>query len=685
MLKNNISKPRLLFFIFLISIFFIGFIYRLIDWQIINGEELRIRANFNTIYYVPVKSARGEILDENGVSLAVNKVVYQVVFDRFKIREDTINEEIKFLIELFKKKKQKWVDKLPISIKNGQFVFSEPLKPNDEEEKKKIEKEIEKLKSPEVLNLNSYATASDCMESMISKYKISREHDSEMLRNISSVRFNMTKSGFDSGKSKSHVFASDLSEEIIPIVGGISEGNSFRINPAKKREVVNSTLIPHILGIVGKLTQSDYEDLKDKGYGLDDTIGQYGVERALEKELRGKDGKKVVEITKEGEIKSELNKEEVVNGKTVFLTINAQLQKVLNESLKRNVLASESKKCGGAVVLDVSDFSILAASSFPSYDLAEYQKSNDYYNSLVNDNVNKPLLNRAFDDAYEPGSAFKPIVALAGLQEGIINPQCSVHCSSGWYIPGSSHRVPCMGSHGDIKLQNAISLSCNAFFLDTAYKLGIYKINEYAKKFGIGIKTGVEIHETKGSLASPERRKELGGKWFPADVAFAGIGQSDNMLSPLQLATFVATIASNGRRCNTHIVKEIKDHGRKDVIFKNDPENPQVVEDSGISIDHFNSVKAGMRQASLRGTARNPFASFNFEVYSKTGTAQNPSGVDHKVYIGFLPHEVDGKMRTIAVAVVIAQGGTYDHGYKYVAKDVYNYFVKGVGKDAKFD
>ncbi|MDR0404345.1 MAG: hypothetical protein LBH37_00840 [Oscillospiraceae bacterium] len=694
MVKNNISKPRLFLLSSFIAIAFSCFVYRLIDWQVFKGEELRIRANFNAIYDIPIKAIRGEILDENGVSLAVNEVVYQVVFDRFKIQEESLNKEISFLIDLFKKKKQKWIDNLPIVIKDGKFVFLEPSNPNDEEEKKKIERNIELLKGPDVLNLNSYASAEECMLNLFDRFKLSDNESLEKKRDIASLRARMIMEHFDTGEAKMFVFANGLTGEMTSIVSGLSGGFSFRVNNDMKRKIRNSTLLSHILGTVGKLSKDDYEELKSKGYALNDVTGQYGIERALEKELRGKNGRKVIEITKEGEIKSQLIKEEVVHGDTVFLTINAHLQKVANESVERNVLASTSKSAGAVVVLRVDDFSVLAAATYPNYDLAKYKKDSKYYNKLVSDNVNKPLLNRCFDDAYEPGSAFKVVVACAGLQEGLINMKHSVHCSRGWYLPGSTHHVPCMGYHGNIEVQRAIFVSCNAFFLDTAHRLGIDKICEYAKKFGLGVKTGVEIHETVGSLAHPDRRRELGGKWYPTDTAFAGIGQSDNMFSPLQLATYAATVANDGVRCMTHLVRKRTDYLRKDTVFENDPKNPQVVDNLDVSKENMEIVREGMYWNCTKGTASNPFASYNISLASKTGTSQNPSGIDHKVIIVYGPTNDKGAVTTegpykdfppIAVASVIPKGGTYNQTYKYITRDIFDAYFKGVGKDVKFD
>ncbi|MDR1254359.1 MAG: penicillin-binding protein [Oscillospiraceae bacterium] len=670
-IAHKSNKARYIICIMFVNIIFGGFFWRLIDWQIINGEFYRRKASFNHIYTIETKAVRGEIVDINGEPLVKNDVGYRIVFDPFNIDEAHINEVILSLIALFEKKGEKWEDILPILLdKNGSFTFT-----NDKFEDN--DKRISHLKS--ILKLNSTATAIECMQKLKEQYKCENLSAQQAL-NVVSVRYNMQKSGYYDYTPKSYTFADNLSQEIIAI---ISENSQLylgvNIAPSTQRKLSDGSLAPHIIGNVGALSMEDYDELKDKGYRLDDKIGKTGIEKRMESYLRGKDGKKMIETTKNGEIVAQLENQETFPGNTIFLTINSKLQKTLNESLEKNIKAANTlaKDCiaGAAVVLNVKDFSILAASTYPSYDAIQYLSDKNYYKEITNDEKTKPLMNRAFDFIFPPGSTFKPIVACAALQENAISNDSSITCGHAWHPPDAPNwPIKCMGNHGNIRFPMAMAKSCNSFFAETGYRLGIDRLNSYASKFGLGVKTGIELYETEGVLANKSLVKNERRNWGGRDIGAAALGQSYNAFSPLQLATYTATIARDGERYKTHLVRKVTNYSRDKVIFENDPENPELIETAGISKTNMEYVKKAMRSVASTGTARGMFANYPVPIAAKTGTAQN-SGTDHSTFICFAPYDKP----EIALAIVLEHGSpTHHRAFTLdVAKDILDaYFAK---------
>ncbi len=645
-------------------VFMLVFVQRLVDWQIINGEYYKEKAISSSSYIVNTDAKRGEILDVNGQGLAINETGYKIVFDRLYMKEDTENDIILKLIEILGAKGEKWIDELPIYItESGTYEFVS-------------DKDDEVAAMKKVLKLNTYATAQNCMTQMIEDFSC-KDYSQEDQRNICSVRYNMTLKGYYQYMTKPYTFADNISQETVSIVSELTQSSmrGVEIQGSTIRKYVQGTLAPHIVGLIGKLTQEEYEELKDT-YSLDDTIGKSGIEAAMEDYLKGESGRKVVEANENGSI---VNSEETKNadpGDTVYLTIDSDIQSAANKSLAENVegakkYSARDCKSGAVVVLNVKDFSILAASTYPTYDQQKYIDDNDYYNQIVTDLTYTPLVNRAFTGAFTPGSIYKPVVACAALEENVIGENETINCSGAYtYYKSSGFVIKCMGVHGNTAVRNALSKSCNVFFAETGRRVGIETLDLYAKRFGLGIKTGVEVYESKGVLAGPEYSKEMGGVWYDGNTSQAAIGQSDNMFTPIQLATYTGIIANGGNRYRTHVVRKITDYTRKNLVMQNDPENPELIENVGISEKNLNIVREGMRAVVTSGTASD-FNSYPVKIAAKTGTAENV-GSDHTTFICYAPYEKP----EIAISVVIEHGSAGKWS-KNVARDILNaYFAK---------
>lgn len=648
--------------------FFALFAVRLADWQLVRGEEYRNLASRSTGFTVKTDATRGEILDRNGDGLAVNKTHYKIVIDKLYADEENLDATLLSLIGLVEKTGEKRADILPIAVSNGEYRF---ISAEDEE--------INILLSEEFLNLNSDTSAGECIEKLRERYEIDDSYTPEQLRNLISVHYGMERGGYSG--STPYIFAEDISREAAGAVSENTQGVSgVDVQTYLVREAENPTLAPHTIGALGSLSQEEYSELADKGYELNDSIGKFGIELAFEDELRGTGGMKIISRNSDGTIVDTVETVDAKPGNTVWLTLDSKLQKTAVKSLETNVkaakaagrseseisgrkLVGEDCETGAAVMLDVNDFSVLAAASYPTYDLNRYSEYGDYYVKLSN-NKNSPMFNRAFVGTFAWGSVFKPCVALSALEEKIITPQTQIFCTQHYdYYP--SNVVECMHYHGEENVNSAITQSCNYFFAETGRRLGIDTMYLYAERLGLGEYTGIEIEESKGVLAGRDSTNFQAG-----NTVQAAIGQSDNSFTPVQLATYAATIANNGIRLRTHVVSKITDYERKKVI--EDFSEPEEIITSGVSQKNLDIVKKAMLNVtqSADGTAYSMFGDYKVKVAAKTGTAEN-SGSDHTTFICFAPYDKP----EVAIAVVIEHGAKGKYSMQ-VAKDLLDEYFK---------
>lgn len=669
--KRFINK-RISICVIITLVIFCGFAARLFVWQIVEGEEYSKLADNSTAYTVTTDATRGEILDCKGKGLAVNRTGYRVVLDKLYIDSDKLSETILSLIDLMKTRDEEWIDILPVELnKKGAFRF-----------KKDSADEIKTLKSKDFLNLTNSDSAEKCVRMLTERYKIENVRNNTDLLNILSVRYNMERNWYSN--TNPYIFANDISTDMVAIISeNMQTVSGVEIQTYLTRSNPSGSLAPHILGALGVINQEEYEAKQKEGkdYGFNDYIGKFGLELSYEDELKGVGGERIVQKNADGNVIKEVRSVDAKPGHTLYLTLDSKLQSVAVKSLEAQVKAArafgrqeaaykgkgqgEDCKTGAVVMLDVKDFSVLAAASYPTYDLNKYSEYGKYYVKLATDKK-APLYNRAFVGSFAPGSTYKPCIAAAALEEGIIDPYTSITCTQKYdYYP--TNPVNCMHMHGSINLRDAITKSCNYYFAEVGRRLGIGTAYLYAEKFSLGEKTGIEVSESKGFLAGRDSRS-----WQEGNTVQAAIGQSDNAFTPLQLATYTATIANNGKRLRTHLIKEIRNYERTKTIKKNDKKNPEVINTSGISQGNLDIVQSDMRSVceSESGTAYSIFGNYPIKVAAKTGTAEN-KGSDHSVFICFAPYDKP----KVAIAVVLENGA---HG-KYsmtVAKDLMDEYFK---------
>lgn len=661
----KVRKWRFALILTIIIIVTAVFCVRLFQWQIRENDFYEDIALTSTEYTISTEAIRGEIFDVNGTPLAQNQTGYKLTLNKIFISEDRLNPCILKLLSLTEQCGCKWFDELPIKMdKNGGYYFEE-----------KRESDIEKLKSKDFLNMNPYSTADECMARLIERYDC-KSYKGKTLHDVISVRYNMESSGFS--RSRPYVFSDDLDETSMTIISENTQSEpAVEINSTALRKYVNGTSAPHIVGVTGLISAEEYDELEKKGYAYNDIVGKVGIEYAYEDQLKGKEGSRTYEVSPDGSAQLK-NTKDSSPGNNIYLTIDSNYQALAQKALKEAVDEAHAyakstgekhsgEDCVGAsvVVLNIKDFSVLCAANYPNYDLSKYYSDYDKLLKTKGD----PLVNRAFNGALAPGSTFKPMVASAALEEGAITTKTRINCE-GIYTKGGL-KLRCMHIHGSLNMYEGIRESCNVFFAETARLLGIEKMNTYSKRCGLGVKTGVETGESSGTLAGPEYSELMGSEWYETSVSPAGIGQSDNQFTPLQLATYAATLANNGVRLKTHVVDKITDFSGNKVIYQSKAE---VVDNMGVSEENLTEVRKGMNMAT---NSYDSLTGFPMQIAGKTGTAEN-AGSDHANFICYAPYDDP----QIAIAVMVEHGAKSYVAVNVAKKIMNEYFNLGIDEES---
>ncbi len=658
--KKTFNKRFIFIYVFL-AIFTVVCIAQLFNLQIVNGDEYKEQAENRLVRACTIKAPRGEMVDRYGVPLVTNSMGYYILLQSVDRKDDTLNETISALIDICNQDNIEYFDDFPISGAPYKFTFSGA---NEKEA-------LEKWKDEN--GLKKYDTAEEILNHYFEKYEISEDFSASKARDIVAVRYTMDTKNFS--VMNPYTFANDIPMETVQKIKESQfdlKGVSVEIEPV--REYPHGSMAAHILGRTDIIYREEYLELRDQGYGMNDIIGKDGLEKVLEKYLKGKDGYKRVEQSKSGEISQTLGVKNAETSNYAVLTLDVGLQKAAEEALAENITATRGEKgydcySGAAVAVEIATGDVLAMASLPTYEPTKYSKT---YNELLND-THKPLFNRALDGAYTPGSTFKPLVAIAALEEGIISPDDKIDDKGVYKYYAPSYQPTCLiwkntgKTHGSINVSEAIGVSCNYFFFDVGRRLTIDKLDKYAHLFGLGEKTGIELSESNGIVAGPKYRETRNMEWYPGDTLQASIGQSDNMFTPAQLASYVSTILNNGNRNALRLVKEIRSYKTGEVVYKNEP---KVISQAQISESTIAAVKDGMRRVTEDGTAKAVFEDFPVAVGGKTGTAEVGSGSDTVLFVGFAPYDNP----QIAVAVVLEHGATSRYAAN-VARTMFEYYL----------
>ena len=644
MMKNpHPSRRRVYVLLGFFCAFLVLFFAVLYDAQVVHGSENRARSITSNTASETVTASRGIITDRNGKVLVSNRLAYTLVVDKSSFGKDeaALNDAIWQLIQLCQEQGVTWNDTLPMTTGSSPQLTSKSL--------------TESFR--EYLDDNKLPTdggSAEVLAAMRELYKVDDSYTDAQARLIVGVRYELD------GRS-SYTFAEDVSTELL---GRITDGKyrGVTIKTAAAR-VYNTKLAAHILGTVGAIWQEEwrsdestgYVGYADKGYNMNDLVGKDGVEKAFEEYLHGKDGKRLITTDENGKITGELYTREPQPGGTVALTIDIDLQQVVEDTLASTIqgmIDKDSNERGGAAaVIQVGTGEVLAMASYPTYDLETF---NQDYDELVKDE-RLPMFNRATQGVYAPGSTFKLCTSVAALEEGIITPSTIIE-DKGIYTYYVDPQPMCWiwrqahTTHGRINVSQAIVDSCNYFYYEVGRLTGIKKLDEYATAFGLGQSTGIEIGDVSGVLASPEWAEAHDREWTDGQTITAAIGQSYNLFTPLQLANYVATLVSGGEHYEAHLLKNVKsyDNSRVVDVYGKGPLNDLNISDSTMA-----AVTKGMHDLTY-DSLRSAFSRCVVEAGAKTGSAQVGTDIANGTFVAYAPYDDP----EIAIAIVVEKGGS---------------------------
>ena len=639
------------------SVLIAVYVLRLIFLQLVNSDSFKAQATNTTDYNFTVTAARGDIVDSTGKRIATTTTSYNVVLNKLQMGDEDLDSLLQRVVELFEKNGESWTDTLLISQPDaaGNYTFTA------RDDSSSDQRQLTTMK--ENLGLQQYATANDVMEMLVEKNNL-QDLPLRWQRTLAGIHYEMDRQAFSNvnnfvmAENVSSVTVATIKEHSLQLPG-------VEIVETSARSYEQSDIIPAVLGRVGKITAEKWKvtdengqttyPLREKGYNMNDILGISGLESAYEDELRGKDGVETITRNSDGVIVDTQMTTAPEPGHTVQLTIDSNFQRAVDKALANNIdminrvynTGNMKAAAAAAVVIDVKDGGVLAASNYPSFDQNLYATNYSEYSS----DPSLPLFNRALQGLYTPGSTFKPAVAVAALDSGLINQYSTVFCNGVYtFYKGYSPRCTRHGHSGNIDVVTAIKWSCNVFFYDVGRRLTSDVYDAYAYKLGLGQRTGVEVSEAVGHLTS----KNDSNYMESLDVQ-AAIGQGNTVVTPIQLATYAATLANNGTRYRTHFVKAILDSNTGEVISETQPEVMDIIEGTG---NTFELVRQGMRQVPSTIT-NSKISSYPIAIACKTGTPQRSETYApgkhylNAMMVAYLPADDP----QIAIGITIEYGG----------------------------
>ena len=656
--------------------------------QVTNHEEYLASSVRSITRSEKVTASRGIVTDRNGRTLVSNSSAYNLTFDKSLLRSgDDENEAILRLLELCESRDVEWADSLPLSFTTpvsyrfssltntqisrfvsylltlekprallGAYLLArpealgqaQPALTADMSESEKKDALLEALSGQTItagLLVSAGLDAAAVLDYMRQSYQISIHWSDADARKVLGVQYELSLRAQGTNNSL-YVLAEPIDTEFISILAdGDYAGAKVSSSYIRQYETPYAA---HILGTVSRYQYEDREALAGKGYDGDDWIGRSGVEAAFEDYLRGTDGRRVVSTNADGKTTGVYYSTQPQPGNTVELTIDIEFQSAVEEALAATVskMTAEDglvERGAGAAVVKVGTGEVLALASYPTYDLATYYTN---YNETSADPA-KPFYNRATQGTYAPGSTLKPLTAVAALETGATSLTEKINDTGRWSYPGDPNSgAKCWiypGRHGKIDLVQAITVSCNYFFAEMGYRMGMDTFVDYLTAFGLGESTGIEIGERIGTLP----RNNVGENQAP----WAAFGQSNQAYTPLQLANYIATLVSGGKHCEAHLLKTVKTYDNSEIVAvgESTPVNTVAISDSTLE-----AVKKGMHNLTTT-TLSGYFASCVVDAGAKTGTAQLGADIENNgVFVCFAPYDEP----EIAVAIVIEKGGS---------------------------
>jgi len=675
-MERSIKTSRIAFLGFLMAVLLVVYGANMYRLQVIEGEAYLKASSPNTSVTTAVNASRGSLLDRNGELLVSDRIAYNVKIHRLTLlKQESPSSIVLDLVKAAQAHDIQYTDTFPVT-KSAPFAFRSDA---SDSQKARLAAYLE------YFDLDPDITATEFMTWMRNHYKIDYTVTAEDARLIAGVRYEVELRAIIN--TTDYVFAQDVSTDFVTHIKEMGYP-SVQIEATSVRQY-HTTYAAHILGSVGKIDGSEYEKYKELGYSLNSIVGRNGAEYAFEEYLHGTDGSVTTYTDSTGAIVDVQVNKEAQAGDNIYLTIDIDVQAKLENSLssavsqmnldrtaenEQNAPDEEDKELAegaAGVVIDVKSGDVLALASYPSYDLSTLSENI----AALNSDPLSPLYNRATQGTYNPGSTFKMVTALAGLNAGVISPSTLIE-DEGKYTEYDDYQPVCWiyssgTTHGKLNVVGALEKSCNYFFYWVADKLDITPIAKAAASLGLGAKTGIEIGERAGVLASREYKRETYNEgWWNADTLITAIGQGLNEFTPIQMANYVATIANGGTLYKTSILDYVASSDYSGVVKEDEPEVMGTISDP---YDYFSVIQKGMRAVATTGTAASTFKNFEIPVAAKTGTVQSESAsMNTGVFVCYAPADDP----EIAIALVVEKGGS-GAALTTVARDVLTeYFLK---------
>lgn len=691
-----------------LALLLVCFALVLYNLQIVKGDEYRAASTVKIANTVTVEAARGELLDRYGRSLVGNRATYEITLNSSLMgAEAQRNANLLELITICRENDLEWTDTLPIS-KDAPFTYTDEnaLVYTNSEGKVKFsylgalldtlplgEKILPNRWSSDDLAaassveaLGEGPTAEEVIAGLRQYFLIDESLSDADARALIGVLYELNLRSRDV-KQTEYIFAQDVN---IDVISAVKERSLTGINiSATTVRQYNTTSAAHLLGRVGPIQTENWETYKAKGYNMNDSVGIDGLEYAFEDYLRGKSGTLIQEMNTSGKVVSE---NWMVDGETgdtmepepgnhVMLTLDLRLQEKVEEVLANTIESlADTKEKGAIVVQSVNDGGVLAMASYPTYDLSTVYSSNEAYQQALND-PRKPFVNRATSEIYYPGSTFKPLVAIAALEEGLVTPTEKIQDTGYLQLPEEEHypygdyHPQCWiyrqyrGMHGWENMADALRDSCNIYFYTMGHRLGIEKIDEYAAMFGLGQKTGLELGEAEGYVAGPETSKMLNQEWYGGNLLSAAIGQENTKITLIQLSNYIATLVNGGNRYQTHLLKTVKSSDFSETVYEYEA---QPVETLDLNPEWVEAVKLGMWEVANdpESTVDQYLNNLAVEVGAKTGSAQVSADQNaNAVFVLFAPYDDP----EIVISMVV-EGGASGANLASAAGEIVNYY-----------
>ena len=693
---NRLVKPtRLVLLALLTAALLVVYAAALYKLQIVEGENYYNQSRNSNVTEEIIRAKRGDILDRYGRLLVSSRSCNNLILNSDELFSDKVedpNAVLLALVRLVQETGNRYSDELPITM-DSPFLYDEHMSDQD---RARLEQYLDDK------DWDKSMSAVELMAKFRERYSIDNSYNSEEMRIIAGIRYALNMHYVV--KTSDYIFVEDASMELITKIRerglpGVKVETSF------VREY-HTNAGAHLLGYIRAMDAVSYygdkthEGYKDKGYSLDALVGIEGAEYAFEDWLHGTDGRVRVTTNAEGNVTNKVYLQEPLPGDNVYLTIDSGLQEVAELALADNIQAINDAReadneqyralgqtdkvmelaTGGAVVvMDVRTSEPRCIASYPNFDPSTLLENY----GLLSTDEGAPLFNRALNGVYAPGSTFKPVTGIAALNEGKVTVDYTIY-DEGIFTKyadiDTSYLPTCWiygsGSHGNVNITTALEHSCNYYFYTVGDLLGIDRLSKYAAMFGLGEKTGIELPETAGHMATPEYKAQIYSgneteqEWFVGDTLAASIGQSVSQFTPIQLANYTAALAGNGLRHTTSLLKSVRSADGTQQLYARVP-----VESGRVDVDqsYYDAVHLGMRLVVTSGNSPvvyHTFEDVSYTLAAKTGTAQRGENqANNACFICYAPYEDP----QIAVAVVVEKGGA-GANLASIAKSVLDYY-----------